>query len=503
MFAFLFDEDHSDNEVFFGPQFASKIIGAIERFAPVPETRLLMGGLVHNLLVYEVSSVILEGNSAENLRLERSHNSEPNYNRRLSIICDLAETLSTTDSSFDENQILEFLARKNIWVVVAPALTAVQAREVHAAIAEFGPYLGYSSIDEGNPLHRRLFLESLFNDKLIGPHGLAFRRDVFDDDDIHSAFGSDYVSKNGWKVYDAEDFDARFPQPAISTANSPRGDLSALRLAGNDPGHRSRVAHELMRIDSDKITSPIAFSARKPADGIEFLLPSAKFTDYLLNSGHKEGGPKAKFFAERLDIQPDDWRYLADQILQGVKGAEFYRLRLSPFGASHGALVLVTGRNGKTAVIETGWRVPEEGPALFVTAYPADRERSKGLAPNPERVPHPNVVGKSRWAAIDEFANRAGLFAAAAVIPKPMVLERFGTIWEGECGFGWVQLPDGRTSFARWIVAQGHGYPNRPGVSIYSRAETQSVMKNRAYAEAYAEVLRSNGFDCIVGSRLD
>lgn len=166
-------------------------------------------------------------------------------------------------------------------------------------------------------------------------------------------------------------------------------------------------------------------------------------------------------------------------------------------------LVLVTGRNKRTAVIETGWRVPEEGPALFVTAYPADQELSKGLSPNPVSVPPPNVLGKARWATIHELADNAGMLAAERAIPTPMVLEEFGTVWEGECGFGWVQLSDSRPSFSRWIVAQKHGYSSRPGVKIFSNAPTQSVVKHRAYATAYAEVLRSNGIECSVGSRLD
>src|SRR6185437_5741614 len=43
-----------------------------------------------------------------------------------------------------------------------------------------------------------------------------------------------------------------------------------------------------------------------------------------------------------------------------------------------------------------------------------------------------------------------------------MVLERFGTEWEGECGFGWVHLPDGRSSFARWASSEGHAFRSSP-----------------------------------------
>lgn len=200
MFAFFFDEDHPENASPFGPQFASKIIATVERMVPIPETRLLTGGLLHNSLVYEVERIVLgerklgETNSRLGTQTRTQH-SLPNYDRRISIICDLAETLSGDQSSLEE-EILHHLASKNIWVIVTPNLSEVQARAVHESISDFGPYLGYAAIDPGNPLHRRLFLQSLFKDKAIGPQGLAFRRDIFDEDDDHLAFAGEYGSRS-------------------------------------------------------------------------------------------------------------------------------------------------------------------------------------------------------------------------------------------------------------------------------------------------------------------
>lgn len=509
MFAFFFDEDHSDVATIFGPQFASKIVVPIEKMEPTPKTRLLTGSLLHNMLVYDVESVVIGGhddtvNSDQIGTFERAQNSVPNYKKRRLILCDLAETLSKVKSSFGEEEILDHLARKNIWVIVAPTLSEKQTEAVHKSVGSFYPYLGYAFVDIGNPLHRQLFLESLYNNKAIGPGGLAFRRDFFDDDpDELTAFADEYGSQKAVESYDSDEFDARFPPVLLPSNNSKRGDLTAKRLAGNDPGHRSRVARELMDFDGDGTASPFSFSARRPDDAIEFRLPEAKFTEYLLNKNHPDGASKANFFYDTLGIVVDDWRYLADQILQGAKKASLYRLKLSDYGVGHGALVLVTGRNGRTAVLETGWRVPAEGPALFVTAYPADERRSEGLSPNSVRVPLPNLVGAARWEVIEELAHDAGMLAAERAVPTPMVLEEFGTEWEGECGFGWVQLPDGRSSFARWTVTQGRGHRGHPGVRLYSRAMTQSVVKNRAYAEAFGEVLRSNGIVCAIGSRLD
>src|SRR6185312_10847445 len=109
---------HPENATPFGPQFASKIICAIEKMPAVPTTRFLWGGLLHNSLAYQTDRISIGGNEAlVTGRTVRSHHSVPNYDRRLSIICDLAETLSEPDSSFSEEQVLGHLARKDIWVV--------------------------------------------------------------------------------------------------------------------------------------------------------------------------------------------------------------------------------------------------------------------------------------------------------------------------------------------------------------------------------------------------
>lgn len=470
---------------------------------PFPETRMLTGSLLHDMLTLEVESITVGGApSGETASItEDSQRSQLSADRRVTIICDLAETLSGPRSSFSEHEILLHLAKKNIWTIVLPSVSNDQGMAAHRELLNFGPYLGYFVIDSGNPLHRKLFFNSLFDDKALNAQGLVCRCDPFDDQDDDDVY-SPYFTRGPMKL-DALEFDEKFPPVSETETNSERGELTANRLAGKNSGHRARVAQLLLGDTRNRLNTPYTFSARKPADGVEFILPTPKFTDYLFNLSHKSGGPKAQFFIGSLDIQPDDWRYLADQILQGVKAGSMYRLKLSSHGVSHGALVLVTGRNGKNAVIETGWRVPEQGPALFVTAYPAEEERAAGLTAQVGRVPLPGIRGNGRWSQIHGLAHAAGREAADRTVPTPFVVERYGTIWDGACGFAWIELADGRTSFARWLVEQGIAHFTRPGVRLYSKAETQSLDKKLAYAEAYGEVLRSNGMECTIGSRLD
>ena len=101
------------------------------------------------------------------------------------------------------------------------------------------------------------------------------------------------------------------------------------------------------------------------------------------------------------------------------------------------------------------------------------------------------------------MAHSCGMQRGEKKMPTPMVLETWGTIWEGVCGFGWVFLPSARAPFAKWALKEGIGYAARPGVHISSKLRTQSVEKNFAYAVGYAEVLRANGIECRAESRLD
>jgi hypothetical protein len=169
----------------------------------------------------------------------------------------------------------------------------------------------------------------------------------------------------------------------------------------------------------------------------------------------------------------------------------------------HGALVRVTGRNGRQAVVETGWRLQTTGPAELVTVYPAATNVGAEVEPVIGRVPPLDITGATWCAAIYAFADSAGQRAGSALKPTPMVLEEWGTRWEGACGFAWVHLPNARKPFAKWLLEQGLGYRAHPGVDMFSKLSTQSIELHQAYVHAFAEVLRINDIGCVVDSRLD
>lgn len=64
---------------------------------------------------------------------------------------------------------------------------------------------------------------------------------------------------------------------------------------------------------------------------------------------------------------------------------------------------------------------------------------------------------------------------------------------EGACGFAWILIRPGTSSFARWLVSTGRASKSYlGGVQIFIGAHGQSAERKAAHAEAMAEVFRAS-----------
>jgi len=114
----------------------------------------------------------------------------------------------------------------------------------------------------------------------------------------------------------------------------------------------------------------------------------------------------------------------------------------------------------------------------------------------------------ARFASLWDEAWQAGVKAAMAVTPRPMiVMDQDGKpvdyVSEGPCGFAWLNVP-GNTSFGKWLQKQGIARPDYPkGLSVWISAYEQSYTRKAAHARAMADVLKANGIECGARSRLD
>jgi hypothetical protein len=112
-----------------------------------------------------------------------------------------------------------------------------------------------------------------------------------------------------------------------------------------------------------------------PDAGLAWI-PEAKLHSYALNPDHQDGGHKARVFEADLALRRRDWAHLRDAILRALPDTPVHDVRERGDGAkSYTVIVEITGLNGRTARVTTGWYVaPGESPRL-ATVYIDKRHR--------------------------------------------------------------------------------------------------------------------------------
>jgi hypothetical protein len=127
---------------------------------------------------------------------------------------------------------------------------------------------------------------------------------------------------------------------------------------------------------------------------------------------------------------------------------------------------------------------------------------------------------EKREKEFEELFNRAhaaGMTAGKVVTPRPMVVQQHANMLddkspvvyrdivdEGVCGFAWILVRPGGSSFGRWLKAtkraNNHYYG---GMSIWVDEFGQSMTRKEKYAEAFAHVLQTAGINARADSRMD
>ena len=124
----------------------------------------------------------------------------------------------------------------------------------------------------------------------------------------------------------------------------------------------------------------------------------------------------------------------------------------------------------------------------------------------------------ANFQALFKTAQDAGLEAMLKTIPTPIVVEQHKNqlddnspveqswfVSDGVCGFAWITVRPGNSSFARWLVKMKYGKVDgySGGVTIWIREGRQSMQLKEAYARAMTEVLRQADIRAYAHSRID
>ena len=120
----------------------------------------------------------------------------------------------------------------------------------------------------------------------------------------------------------------------------------------------------------------------------------------------------------------------------------------------------------------------------------------------------------SQFQSIFNIAHEAGMIAASAMVPQPMIVQNMAGISnqpigpkyfvsEGVCGFAWIKVP-GNSGFGRWAKKSGIARASYPsGLQIWVSAFGQSMERKEAYAYAFAASLVAAGINAYAESRMD
>lgn len=138
-----------------------------------------------------------------------------------------------------------------------------------------------------------------------------------------------------------------------------------------------------------------------------------------------------------------------------------------------------------------------------------------------EKIAAEGVERKARYAKFETVYDKAviaGREAGEKAAPTPMIVAQHANpldesspvtqAWRvngGVCGFAWVSVSPGNSSFARWLVKNKlarKGYYG--GVEINVSAFGQSMERKEACANAMAAVLKAElGVKAYASSRMD
>lgn len=465
-------------------------------------TRVYRGGILLARLSYKTEAIKAEPNLRRKadspVTFQKSTTQRSDRDLYAVLVGDFVETCLERWNTLDRNSFWDYVANRALDATFVPSLPTAAAEDMDRCLRSHPRYIGAVSPDLGNPLHRYLFIDMMFKDAFIR-NGSVFVRGGLEGDYDGSFFGADAFSMHGMITLPYNEFEESAPPVFLPDALSGRGLVTEMRM-------RKRMAPDIHQkvisaLDQNESLRDIdrAFEwdlSQLPDAPEEVEVQARKLTNYLLDPGHKKGGSKARFFEQELKITRDDWTYLYGQLIDGLSNVSYENVRLDNHGVRFTAYLSVTGRNGATATIETGWIVRPGNRASFITAFPAKKDAVLKSQVIPATVISNDLSGEARWQAIYDLAKQAGLKAMEHCVPKPLVVES-RVYMEGECGGAFIVIEDGRTAFVRWLRKKGLGDRHyKRGYSLPADQIGQSAESGKAYADAFARVLRRNGIEC-------
>jgi hypothetical protein len=427
---------------------------------------------------------------------------------RATIAAAFAVSASAQHHRFETEALSTVFVTKEVECVTVSDMRLGCADLIHHALKEkLACYLGCFEVDRGDPLALELAANGLI--PFCHYENRALKWIVpFD----HDGADDTVLSWARQLPFSSIKLTSHDPDRILGEQVSPQGEKSVQLLNGRAHSQHAEDVLIAFRtsLQDSKDTTELRIEFGKAEFG-NIRADVRKLRDYCLNEQHTkpdgtpgDGRGKAYLFRRLLGITRNDWRFLGEQLVAGLTQALVKRVRKSDYGIQYTLTIPVTGRNGVTKLVTSGWIIrPNESPSL-ATAYIADNAETTEAGPLAHLVVD-RPDDSDFWQRLYERARQHGAKMAEDWTPTPMWVEGVTeAIVEGICGSAWVRVPDARSRFSRWLKkndlgSSGHGR----GCFVFAGTASQSLERAQKYCEGFAQVLRLNGVECEVGWRED
>lgn len=495
-YVFLFDADNDAFEVDYGFPCTKMIFDAVLNLPQSVHARVYTGDMILLQFCLRISTV-QKSSTQSSTQLHVDHD------LYISLLTELVCSIKEQENIFTTADIAPVLGKRNIFAFTFSGLVSDPWKSICQELTGMVGFVGSFQLDMGNPLHTELFLHSLIPHGFLFGNKLFLMRSFFDDEEDLIPYWALEQPRIQVHFLDSEKYENQCPPMHHTEEISSAGMryMELLRKKGK-PDPYQRLAMALLNNDS---VSNCDFSISSPFSWEHVDIPEEKFTEYALNLEHKGSGKaKAELFQKLLNITKEDWRYLAAQIENAMESGSLCNVRQTEYGVQFHIDIPIKGLNNASRIVRTAWIIRQPQKCSLVSAYILDQSRqngSEGQSPLVVQATNPELFCSVLYA----YASGAGEQASKNCIPTPMYISGYeDPILEGLVGFAYVVIHDARRRFPKWLKKQGIGHLGyRGGWIVHAKSHSQSFEKAKAYANAFAKVLRQNGIDCDVYSRLD
>jgi hypothetical protein len=428
------------------------------------------------------------------------HTETDDMQLRATLAFRFAESAGSKHHQIDTDKLSMTLLQVPVEAIAVSELSIDLTEHITQRIsAGFHAYLGWFEVDRGDPMMLTLAANGLIPfctyDKGVLNWVVPFDHDPSENAETSWAEELGFAVI-GWTTETLE----YLPREPLSAGGAVSTKL--LQTRGR-PQHAEKVLEGLREgLGTSEDVPEITVEFGQEEFG-EARVDVRKIRGYCLNDQHEKGKHKALVFKQQLGITLANWYILAEQLAAGVEENLVNHPKQTKWAVQYEVKIPVTGPNGVTRLVTSGWKIEKGKPPFLTSAYierGAETDEPSRWAP----LIVNDIEEADFFKRLFDKAHAYALQQSEEWTPTPMWIVGFDKpIPEGMIGSAWVELQDSKSSFARWLRKHQLCSAYSRSRRILAGTRSQSVEKARKYCEALARVLRLNGVACTVGWRFD